>query len=103
MSELARAVDTKGFAVSIDSEVFAYHSFPFGKRRQGTKYITSPEGQTVRAGYWMDFPEEHWPITETGYYELAREERAAMECVEQASRYDLAEEFAHFQEERRAK
>jgi hypothetical protein len=37
----------------------------------------------VPAGKWMDFPEEHWDISEQEYYQLFIQTRAEMECKEQ--------------------
>ena len=39
------------------------------------------------AGRWMDFPEEHWNISEEEYYKLSVEERAKLEAKEQLSRW----------------
>lgn len=39
------------------------------------------------SGFWMDFPEDHWGLTDDEYYALDASARAALECTEQATKY----------------
>ncbi len=39
------------------------------------------------AGLWMDWPEEHWGISEEEYYKLPMKERAKLEAQEQLNRW----------------
>lgn len=64
---------------------------PLGLGRRGIETITH-DGVEVRAGYWMDYPEVHWKISDSDYKKLPIETRAKMECDEQL-RYDLKQEF----------
>lgn len=45
-------------------------------------------GRMSSGGYWMDFPEEHWPpLLRDEYAGFPRAARAQMECWEQLLRW----------------
>ena len=49
----------------------------------------------VPAGKWMDWPEEHWNLTDEEYYSLPTKERAELECKEQIEKYVFAQYDMH--------
>jgi hypothetical protein len=58
----------------------------------------------VPSGKWMDFPEEHWGISQEDYDALPNEKRAELECKEQVTKWmpsqfeDKKKEFYHPEE-----
>lgn len=60
-------------------------------RRAGRMYLTI-DGVTKEHGYWMDFTEDDWNISDEDYYALPIEDRMEMECKEQF-RYNLRNDF----------
>ena len=61
--------------------------------RAGNELILKNGKNPVFAGYWMDFPESHWGITEGDYYKLSISERAKMEAKEQTLHYLCAGQY----------
>jgi len=55
--------------------------------RQGTTVITSPSGDRVVSGYWMDWPETEWGLFWLRYRAMERNQRAALEVYQQATAY----------------
>jgi hypothetical protein len=68
-----------------------------GMGRVGTETIESPSGHIVQGGYWMDWPEKSWKITDKKYYALPIEKRAAME-VEEQKRWNYRRNFMSYVE-----
>ena len=89
---LASHVDPSGYSVSIHrgapDRVQGPNFF-----RKGTMYLHSPEGKSVKGGYWMDSPEDAWGLTEKEYRALPEKERAAMEAKQQATYGSFKEQF----------
>lgn len=80
---LATRVDSRGYRITCTDHVDEQTP---GAVRHGTFWITSPDGETVRAGYWMDWPESD--MADDEYYAKSREERADLNCWYQTDRYD---------------
>jgi len=55
--------------------------------RYGAMWITDPEGNTIRSGYWMNWPEDEWNLSEQAWAELSWEQRATLEVKQQATAY----------------
>lgn len=92
---LAEFTDTAGYTIRIYDVVVGGPTVVMGVERAGTEFITSPDGEVRRCGYWMDWPEDHWKISEKKYYMLSDKERAALEAKEQATRWNLKKTFDH--------
>lgn len=89
---LASYTDEDGYSIIIKGGVPKGQEFWEGDhkhqtRRYGQMFIISPKGKTIKAGYWMDWPEEEWKISHTKYYNLSWEDRAALEVKQQATAY----------------
>jgi len=100
--------DKDGFTITIKAPDQATEKTGGVLGRRGRIYLTSPSGETVEGGYWMDFPEEGWTFEgvdlyadytrngrsrKTVYYGIPQEQRMMMEAVEQATTYQLRETF----------
>ena len=59
--------------------------------RKGQIYYTIGN-ITVKSGYWMDFTEKEWNLTDEEYYSLPVKERMQMEA-EQQHTYELHKQF----------
>lgn len=90
---LASETDDKGYTVQAYDGADEQARVRFAKKRRGMIFILAPQGQTVFAGYWMDFPEEEWAISEHDYYTIPLNKRAELECQEQVCKYKLSCQF----------
>lgn len=82
-SQLGRVlaqVSQNGYTLAIHAGASQEGLWPGDPQRVGTMSITSPEGVTVRGGYWMDWPESHWGLDDEEYQALSIEQRAALEA-----------------------
>lgn len=78
-----------------DGYVLRIYKNPIYSDRKGIMTITAPDGRAVRAGFWMDFPEDHWPLKiRRNYKSMPENERAALEANEQL-RYGLPANFEY--------
>ncbi|MDP2662025.1 MAG: hypothetical protein Q8R28_14975 [Dehalococcoidia bacterium] len=53
----------------------------------GQLYALKRGWEPALAGWWMDWPEEHWNLTEEEYLALPRQKRARLEAMEQAVKW----------------
>jgi|SRR6478735_3727182 len=99
-------MDPHGYTITIKAPDQTVVKNPGVMGRRGQMYITTPSGETVEGGYWMDFPEEGWTFEGVDlyadyeklrrasfYYSIPQEKRMMMEAVEQATKYQLSSEF----------
>lgn len=97
---LASYTDDAGYTITITGGVKpndGYTTATGFMQRYGTMHIISPSGRKVKAGYWMDWPEKEWHITDRKYNKMTWEERAALEVKQQATAYDsLRSQFKVF-------
>jgi hypothetical protein len=84
---LASYTDPEGYTLSVVGEVRGGPEVAMGARRYGTMLITPPSGKTVRSGYWMNFPEASWGMSEKEYRAKSWEERAALQAKHSATAY----------------
>ena len=88
---LARRTDSRGYTITITDYVDEQSSAVV---RCGKHWITDPGGETVKAGYWMDWAESD--MDQSKYATMSRPDRAALECWNQVERYKgLASNFEH--------
>jgi hypothetical protein len=87
---LASYTDQDGYTVSI----VGLPDDPSGFGRFGQEYIS--DGKTnLAVGYWMNYPERAWNISERQWRRMSWAERAAMEVKQQATAYKpLKDQFA---------
>jgi hypothetical protein len=91
---LAEYTDEDGYTSRIVGGVAKGQEFGIGLRRYATIYIVAPDGEKVRAGYFMNWPDESYDLTEEAWGKLSWEKRAAMETRKQATAYrPLREQF----------
>lgn len=64
--------------------------------RIGTKYIRSPDGSEVKAGYFMDWPEDPKQSLEDYFKKTPYKERAQEESDRQATRYKPLKDQVNF-------
>ena len=87
---LASYTDQDGYTASI----VGMPDDPTGNGRCGRELI-SDGNTTVKAGYWMNCPEEEWNIPERQWQRMSWPDRAAMEVKQQAIAYKpLKDQFA---------
>ena len=67
--------------------------------RKGLMFITSPEGETTKAGYWMDFPEKSYGVSDKEWKAMPVAERAKIEVEQQANAYaSLKQQFREYKD-----
>ena len=59
--------------------------------RKGQLYYTK-NGITVKSGFWMDFTEDCWGISDSEYYNLPVESRMQLEAEHQHT-YDIHKQY----------
>lgn len=59
--------------------------------RQGDKFYTIGD-VTKRMGYWMDYPEDEWKLSDEEYYKLPLKKRLSLECNQQF-KYKIKNQF----------
>lgn len=97
--KLASYKDDEGYTITIydgvppgEEMIWSTDNGPEG--RKGTMYVTSPKGKTIQAGYWMDWSEKEWGMSDAEYGALPKKERAALEVKQQATAYrPLSDDF----------
>ena len=93
---LASVHDGDGYQISIMGRQPSEND-PIPNSVYGQMFITNPEGQSVRGGYWMNWPEPEWNISPIEWGKLSWEKRARMEVKQQATSYDsLKNNFQFF-------
>jgi hypothetical protein len=91
---LAEYTDEDGYTSRIVGGVAKGQEFGIGLRRYATIYIVAPDGDKVRAGYFMNWPDESYGLTEEAWGKLSWEKRATLETRKQATAYrPLREQF----------
>jgi hypothetical protein len=95
---LAEYTDPEGYKVAVHGGLKPGEETAMGTRRYGKMLLTAPgEGVSVRGGYWMNFPEKEWGLSDKQYRALSWEERAALQAHHQATAYKpLREQHAFF-------
>ena len=91
---LAAYTDDEGYTIRIVGGTPGGQEHGMGVPRFGTMYVTSPKGRTLQAGYFMNWTEKNYKLTQKEWEKLSWEDRAALEVKQQATRYaSLSNEF----------
>jgi hypothetical protein len=93
---IASYTDDQGYTIHIDGmtdpDELAGEVVPLP--RYGAMWIIDPDGNRIRSGHWMNWPEEEWNLTKEEWTALSWERRATLEVKQQATAYaPLAQQF----------
>jgi hypothetical protein len=94
---LAAYTDDEGYTVRIVGQTPKGEEQAMGVQRFGSMAITNPAGKMKKTGYFMNWPEKSYNVTDKEWKKLSWEDRAALEVKQQATAYQpLSTQFDHF-------
>jgi len=89
-TQLAAYTDPEGYTITLIGGTRKGEETAMGVIRYGTMKIVAPGGPSVgvKAGYFMNFPEESWNISEKQWKGMSWEHKAGMQVRHQATAYN---------------